>query len=115
MEDDDSDLAVAKLIVALEGLRLAVAAPVETEEHRVTLRASARRDALNSASYGRAAVYEDHVRVLGENAVQRVSDGAMVVAADAAGEGDAGTFRHQRLDLGPPIGGQEIAALDYRR
>ena len=49
-EDDDADRQRRQeLIVALEGRRLAMSALVGTEERLVTLRASAQREAINSA------------------------------------------------------------------
>jgi hypothetical protein len=44
------------------------------------LRASAQREAMNSGPLVAPPVHEHHVRVLGENAVERVPDGAVVVA-----------------------------------
>jgi hypothetical protein len=80
-----------------------------------TLRASAQQAAIFSAPRGRAAVQEDHVRVLGHHLVEHRPDALVIVAVHAAGEGDPGALRQEDLGIRAAARIDELAAVDHRR
>src|SRR5271157_841635 len=65
--------------------------------------------------FGRAAAHEHHVGVLGKNGIERIPDRSMLIAVDAAGEGDLGALWDQRLDFGAALGGDELSVVDDGR
>lgn len=60
-----------------------------------------------------AAMQQHHVGMAGMQPVERVPDTDIIVAVDAAGEGDARTSGRQQFGIGLAAGSEEVAAVDY--
>jgi len=98
-----------------QGSGLGVSRPVglERDLRHFAAVGPAGRDAFGA--FGRSAMQQHHVGVLGVDLVEPVPDRVVIVEVDPAREGNLGAGREQRLGLGAALGGEEIAAVDHGR
>jgi len=100
-------------VVALERRRLGVLGPVRLEGDLWNLPGDRPFGGDQFGTLWRAAMDQDHVRMLGVNLVETIPDQVVVVEVEAASECDLRPRGQHDLGLGTTLGGDKVSGVDH--